>query len=170
MQTLQELEESIKKIQKESEDKINSLLKEYKEDKVNNVYDTIAERVEKDKMYYFINLAEDDLIYCHAERNDYVDVRYHKDGNYFHTEEEAKKYAKHFLLSLKILRLRDKLNNECEQQWGEYRYCTALNISNKVSELDNKFYIEQLQFKTEEIRENFRKLITDEEIIKFLSF
>lgn len=170
MQTLQELEESIKKIQKESEDKINLLLKEYRVNEVNNGCDTIVRRLGEDERYYFINFTEDDFTDYHTEKYDHVDDRYHKNNNYFHTEEEAKKYAEHLVLSLKILRLRDKLNNECQQEWGECKYSILLDFDKNISYFQNIAFVERLQFKTEEIRENFRNLITDEEIIKFLSF
>jgi len=170
MQTLQELEDSIKKIQKESEDKINLLLKEYRVNEVNNGCDNIVGRVGENKRYYFINFTEDDFTDYHTEKYDHVDDKYRKSNNYFHTEEEAKKYAKHLILSLKILRLRDKLNNECEHKWSKYRHCVVLGSDGIVKNIETILYVEKLQFKTYTLAENFRKLIADEEIIKFLSF
>jgi len=95
----------------------------------------------------------------------------YNDFNYFHTEDEAKKYLSHIKLSLKILRARDFVNDgwkpDCELRQFNclITLSSTLNVAVDYS-LEESFLI----FKNNIAVNEFRKLITDEEIIEFLSF
>ena len=87
--------------------------------------------------------------------------------------EEAKKYVKHELLSLKLIRLRDKLNNYWIPDWNklnEEKFFIYL-YKNKISyDFFSYHKFSNLYFKTKESREEFLRLIPKEEILEYLNF
>lgn len=137
----------------------------------------VVERVNKFSKYYIISGIEDDEFSTKSieEQFDSVDTKYYDSNNYFHTKEEAEKYLKRFLLELKILRTRDKINDDWKPNWNdgeEYKYCICINynIKNTISECTSISTAYHLSFESEEKRNQFRELISDEETIEFLSF
>lgn len=169
MNKLETLESKKKELKKEIiklNDEIKATKKEYKSGKFN-----IVERLKKEEDYYsIVELFEVDP---NCEYFDLVDNIYYKDLNYFHTKEEAKKYADNIKLTLKILRARDKARDNWipDDSKGEEEFYELLY---KFNEFDVRFgYISpfsrtHLTFKDQEQIDLFRKLVTDEEIIKFL--
>ena len=134
----------------------------------------IVERVSKFSNYYIISGIENDEFSTESieEQFDSVDTKYYNSNNYFHTQEEAEKYLKRFLLELKILRTRDKVNGDWKPNWndGDQIKHTIICCRNYVNEYFHYIHYKALSFETKEKRKKFRELITDEEIIEFLSF
>lgn len=133
----------------------------------------IVERVSKFSNYYIISGIENDEFSTESieEQFDSVDTKYYNSNNYFHTQEEAEKYLKRFLLELKILRTRDKVNGDWEPNWtnDDNKFCIDVE-ENEVDEYYGQDRSNLLSFETREKRARFRELIADEEIIEFLNF
>ena len=171
----QELVDLILKLEKENNELKNSLesknvSKQETEVKESLQEQVIGERVEDGKYFYIdhdknIDWVLDNLV---DTDNDSYNI-----FNYFKSEEEAKKYVKHELLSLKLIRLRDKLNGDWIPDWSnnnEWKYFIVLNNNKIINDSSYKFKFSNLYFKTKESREEFLRLIPKEEILEYLRF
>lgn len=114
-----------------------------------------------------------DLTVYNTINNALNDLRKIDANNCFQTEEEAQKYANHIKLSLKILKTRDMLNGDWKPDWNNHQETKCIVYMND-DKINNDYHYNinksSLYFKSVEIREQFRLLITDQEIIEYLSF
>lgn len=172
--TLEELQKEIELIQSQTNNKIQELIKNYELEKEKEEEFKIIERVKKNNNYYCIsNLTNNENNNIHENNEIYhrIDNRYYNSNNYFHTREEAEKYLKRFLLELKILRTRDKINGDWKPDWkdGSNKICIDVD-ENNINEYYGQDRLNPLAFQSREKRKEFRGLISDEEIIEFLNF
>ena len=166
LETLESKKEELKKEIIKLNNEIKATKKEFKSGNYN-----IVERVKKEENYYsIVELFEVDP---NCEYFDSVDNMYYKDLNYFHTEEEAQKYADNIRLSLKILRARDKARGGWipdgikKEEFSELIF--RFNEFTVIGGSNVNYSRTHLTFKDEEQIELFRKLVTDEEIINYLN-
>ena len=125
----------------------------------------------KENEEYYIFDAYLDILNLYNNSN--FDKMQIDSNNCFQTEEEVQKYVNYIKLSLKILKTRDLLNGDWKPDWNngnERKY--FIYMSNHRIEYDWYYNNKKsfLYFKSEEIREQFRSLITDQEIIEYFSF
>ena len=125
----------------------------------------------KENEEYYIFDAYLDILNLYNNSN--FDKMQIDSNNCFQTEEEVQKYVNYIKLSLKILKTRDLLNGDWKPDWNngnERKY--FIYMSNDRIEYDWYYNNKKsfLYFKSEEIREQFRSLITDQEIIEYFSF
>lgn len=126
------------------------------------------------KLYnnYYVITDDYNLTYSiEKDSSTYIDDSYYNDFNYFHTEQEAIKYLNHIKLSLKILRARDFVNDGWKPDYELRQFNSLITLSSTFNvavdySLEESFLI----FKNNIAVNEFRKLITDEEIIEFLLF
>lgn len=168
MREKEEIEKEIIKLNEESGNlsyKIKELIYELNKNKQHFI-----ER----KLYnnYYIITDDYNLTYSiEKDSNTYIDNSYYNDFNYFHTEQEAIKYLNHIKLSLKILRARDFVNGDWKPDYElrPFNYLITLSSTHNVVE-HYSLGDSLLKFKNDEATNKFRELISNEEIIEFLSF
>ena len=120
--TLEELKKEIELIQSQSNDKIKELINQYEIEKEKKEEFVIVERLTDGNDYYCVyNLVanESEGVNSFSDNYDSSDNKYYNSNNYSHTREEAEKYLKRFLLELKVLRTRDRVNGDWEPNWND---------------------------------------------------
>ena len=146
-----------------------------KKEEQDNKPKLFCESIKENDKYYYIDVSGGLFETNYTSNN--ITSNYDKNlisqYNCYKTEEEAQKFLNHFILTSKIIQTRDLLNEDWKPNWNngnERKY--FIYISEKKISTDWFFgrCFNPLYFKSEEIREQFRSLITDQEIIEFLSF
>lgn len=144
------------------------------EQSINNESNNIVERLPRTSEYYLIDLssAEEDFVISSFDYYTDIHNNAYESSNYFYTEEEAKKFAEHIVLSLKILRARNKANNSCEHDWLKDTMYVVLLLEDEVVTVmvNTNFCKDILRFKSEKAKNAFLDSVSKEEIIKYLSF
>ena len=124
---------------------------------------------ENEEYYIFNSFLDATNLYNNADS----DIKRIDSNNCFQIQEEAEKYANHIKLSLKILKTRDMLNGDWKPDWNNHQETKCIVYMND-DKINNDYHYNinksSLYFKSVEIREQFRLLITDQEIIEYLSF
>ena len=156
--------------------KVGELIKDFnKKEEQNNKPKLFCESIKENEKYYYIDLCNGllDIDFTTNYAGSTYDKNLISQYNCYKTEEEAQKFLNHFILTSKIIQTRDLLNGDWKPDWNdgnEKKY--FIFMSNDRIEYDWYYNNKKsfLYFKSEEIREQFRSLITDQEIIEYLSF
>lgn len=99
------------------------------------------------------------------------DFYYYRSFNYFNNEKEARKYCNHLGWSTELFRIRDMINGIWKPNWNDKNEKFSIILRN------NKIFIQQnndisspFTFKTIEKANEFLSVITEDILIKCLSF
>lgn len=168
MREKEEIEKEIKKLSEEREN-LSYKIEELKYELNKNKQHFIERKF--NKTYYTI--ANDWGLTYFSELDNNLDIHScsYNDFNYFHTEDEVKKYLNHIKLSLKILRARDFVNDNWKPDYKLRQFNDVIMLQSK-NDIFCPYNLGRhiLTFENDDKISEFRKLISDEEIIKFLSF
>lgn len=158
-----ELEEKNKKLQE-----LLSMNEEI--DKIRSFQEKIAGKIEINEKYFYIDRFKKQDFRIH---NTLIDTVQYNSFNYFKNKKECEEFARFEHLNLKLIRLRNKLNNGWQPDWNdrkEYKHFIALDNNEIVEYYYHSYKVSNLYFKTEELRREFLELIPKEEIIEYLKF
>lgn len=175
---MNELEEKLKELEKLQNDlksKYGDISKAIEELKSNNLEiktnKDFRKRMNDDESYYYIALNFNYNIQDTIDDGGQFDDCNFNNYNYFKTEQEAIKYAKITQNNLKVLQTLEYVNGDWKPDWTDREQDKSIikfhfnNISDGIAFLG--YY--QLSFQSEEERNQFRELISDEEIKLFLN-
>ena len=118
--------------------------------------------------YYMVDSYKDEVVKF-SENFDRVDNKLYENFNYFQNKDEAKRYLRLAYLNNKMIRIRNYLNNGWYLINDDY-HSISLYTDDKedyvVSCLSDN--ISPLFFKTQELTEEFLKLVDRKELIEYL--
>ena len=159
-----ELEEKNKKLQE-----LISMDEEI--DKMRSFQEKTIGNIEINEKYFYIDRFKNQDFRIH---NTLIDTAQYNSFNYFKNKKECEEFARFEYLNLKLIRLRNELNNGWKPDWSNSNRELKHFIELECNEInfDNSYFFKfsNLHFKTEELREEFLKLIPNEEIIEYLNF
>lgn len=159
-----ELEEKNKKLQE-----LISMDEEI--DKMRSFQEKTIGNIEINEKYFYIDRFKNQDFRIH---NTLIDTAQYNSFNYFKNKKECEEFARFEYLNLKLIRLRNELNNGWKPDWSNSNRELKHFIELECNEInfDNSYFFKfsNLYFKTEELREEFLKLIPNEEIIEYLNF
>lgn len=128
----------------------------------------IGERV-KSKDYYTMDSYKQD-INIYSDDFTHVDDRLYRNFNYFYDKNEADRYLRLAYLNTKMIRVRNHLNNGWYPINDDDYYTISLYTDDKedyVVSYSNES-ISPLFFRTQELTEEFLKLVDIKEMIEYL--
>ena len=135
-----------------------------------NYHRTIG-NIKINEKYFYIDRFKNQDFRIH---NTLIDTAQYNSFNYFKNKKECEEFARFEYLNLKLIRLRNELNNGWKPDWSNSNRELKHFIELECNEInfDNSYFFKfsNLYFKTEELREEFLKLIPNEEIIEYLNF
>lgn len=150
--------------------------------------DKIDIQIEKNKEFDLLQLnrlSDGDKFYCvyaysglltieeDIEDHHTFDDNSYNQNNYFDTKEEAERYLNHFLLQLKLLRVRDRINDGWIPDWNdseESKYTIHLSNNRVLTFTSVSSCDTPLWFETKEKRDLFMKAVKYSEIAQLLKF
>lgn len=150
-----------------------------------NKIDTQIENNKKVDLLQLNRLNDGEKFYCvyaysglltieeDIEDHHSYDTNSYNQNNYFDTKEEAERYLNHFLLQLKLLRVRDRINDGWIPDWNdleESKYTIHLSNNRVLTFTSVSSCDTPLWFETKEKRELFMKIVKHSEIIQLLKF